>query len=103
MILDSDHDWLNGIADQIDTALQTAAFNAGFGYLSTTSAFDGHELCGGDAWFTGIGDPTANDNPPGLLKFVSAASKTTQQQWFHPNVQGYKQEAVMLAGAVQVP
>ncbi len=44
-ILDSDQDWLNSVADQIDGALQTAATNAGFDYISTSAAFTGHELC----------------------------------------------------------
>jgi hypothetical protein len=92
------------VADQIDTALQTAAFNAGFGYLGTLTAFAGHELCSSTPWFTGIGDPTANDTPAGLENYIkTVASRFDKQQWFHPNALGYAQEAAMLASAVQVP
>jgi hypothetical protein len=102
-ILDSDQDWLNGVADQIDAALQRAATQAGFGYLSTTAAFTGHELCSADPWFTGIFDPTQNDTPRGVLDYLSSALGTDRQQWFHPNIAGYAEEAAMLTAAVQVP
>jgi hypothetical protein len=66
--------------------------------------FTGHELCSTAPWFTGIGDPTTNDTPAGLWNFIQTiASATDRQQWFHPNVTGYAQEASLLAGALQVP
>jgi hypothetical protein len=102
-ILDSDQDWLNSVADQLDSGLQAAAAQAGFDYISTTGAFAGHELCTSSSWFTGIRDPTTNDSPAGLLNFIATAPATDKQQWFHPNTQGYAQEAALLAGSVQVP
>ncbi len=102
-ILNTDQDWLNNVADQIDNAIQTAASNAGFHYISTTAAFTSHELCSSSPWFTGILDPNALDKLAGFENYLSVTSPTVQQQFFHPNITGYAQEAKMLAAAMQVP
>jgi hypothetical protein len=102
-ISSSDREWLNSAADQIDTVIQGAADTAGVAYLSTNALFTGHELCSTAPWFTGIGDPTTNDTSTGLWNFIQNDTGTDRQQWFHPNVTGYAQEASLLAGALQVP
>ena len=102
-ISSSDRDWLNSAAAQIDTVIQGAAATAGVAYLSTNAMFTGHELCSTAPWFTGIGDPTTNDTPTGLWNFTQGAPGTDRQQWFHPNVTGYAQEASLLTSTLQVP
>jgi len=102
-IINSDQVWLNSVADQIDTAVQNEAAKVGFGYISTTADFTGHELCSADPWFTGILDPNANDNYTGFQAFLNNAAPTNMQQWFHPNTCGYADEAYLLQQSVQVP
>ena len=101
--LDSDQDWLNTEADYIDLNIKTAAARAGFDYLSTTSLFTGHEVCSSTPWITGIGDENALDTFAGYTNYLSVTSSTVQQQFFHPNIDGYAHEAGLLAAAVQVP
>jgi hypothetical protein len=103
-ILNSDQVWLNSVADQIDTAVQNAAAQQGFGYISTTAVFTAHELCSANPWFTGILDPNPNDNYAGFMAFINNLSNViTVQQAFHPNRTGYAEEAYLLQQSVQVP
>jgi GDSL-like Lipase/Acylhydrolase family len=98
----SDRDWLNSVADQLDTVIQNAATQADLPYLSTTAMYTGHELCSTNPWFTGIGDPTPNDTPTGLWNFLQSASGTNIQQYFHPNTGGYSAEAGLLDQKLQI-
>jgi lysophospholipase L1-like esterase len=102
-ITNSDQDWLNTEADAIDQAISTAAARAGFDYLSTSALFSGHELCTSSSYLTGILDPTTNDNAVGVEKYLSLTSSTVKQQFFHPNIAGYQNEATLLAAGLQVP
>ena len=99
----SDRDWLNRMGDLLETDLSQTAKAAGVDYISVADLFKGHELCSGDSWFTGIGDPNQNDTQAGLDSFVQASPPSAQQEWFHPNVTGYRQEANLLAGYLPVP
>lgn len=102
-ITNSDQDWLNASADAIDQAISTAAARAGFDYMSTSALFNGHELCTSAPYLTGILDPTTNDNAVGVEKYLSLTSSTVKQQFFHPNISGYQNEATLLAAGLQVP
>jgi hypothetical protein len=104
-VVTSDQVWLNSVADQIDTAIQNVAAQYGFGYISTTAAFTGHELCTSNPWIRGILDPNTNDNTyNAYLAFINAVSNaTTVQQFIHPLSAGYAEEAYLLQHSVQVP
>ncbi|MFD8726198.1 SGNH/GDSL hydrolase family protein [Streptomyces sp. NPDC059629] len=102
-ILYSDQDWLNKVADEIDSDIERAAQEAGFGYVSTTAAFDGHELCSSSPWFTGILDPNTLETYAGFTNYLSVTKDSVQQQFFHPNIAGYRREADMLANFLDLP
>jgi hypothetical protein len=47
--------WLNQVSDDLDRAIETAAGDAGFGYVDPNTTFDGHDVCAGDPYVNGIG------------------------------------------------
>jgi hypothetical protein len=103
-IQDSDRDWLNSVADQLDTAIQNAATRAGLSYFSLTGLYSGHELCTtGTPYLTGFLDPTANDSPAGAWNFFQTTTGTDWQQYFHPNNNGYATTADLLDQQLQIP
>lgn len=102
-VMDSDQDWLNAEADAIDMQIKGAAARAGFDFLSTSSLFSDHEICTSKPWFTGILDANAFDTLAGYTNYLSVTKDTVMQQFFHPNIDGYANEAGLLAASVQVP
>jgi hypothetical protein len=102
-VMNSDQDWLNTEADAIDAQIKGAAARDGFDFVSTSSLFTGHEICTSAQWFTGILDTNALDTFAGYTNYLSTLLPTIQQQFFHPNIDGYAHEAGLLATNVQVP
>jgi lysophospholipase L1-like esterase len=75
--------WLNQVSDDLDSAVETAAAAAGFGYVDPNATFAGHDVCASDPYVNGIGSlltdsrsvyhPTADGHAQGFEPLVYAA------------------------------
>lgn len=77
----ADHQALDGAADQLDSALQTAAAGAGDTFADVRGQFSGHELCDGSGWLNSVTlpidgsyHPTATGQKNGYLPVFTAAA-----------------------------
>jgi hypothetical protein len=77
----TDHKALDGAADTLDAALQTAAAAAGDTFADVRSQFSGHELCDGSGWLNSVTlpidgsyHPTATGQQSGYLPVFTAAA-----------------------------
>jgi lysophospholipase L1-like esterase len=77
----ADHKALDGAADQLDSALQTAAASAGDTFADVRGQFSGHELCDGSGWLNSVTlpingsyHPTATGQKDGYLPVLTAAA-----------------------------
>jgi lysophospholipase L1-like esterase len=77
----ADHKALDGAADQLDVALQTAAASAGDTFADVRGQFSGHELCDGAGWLNSVTlpiegsyHPTAAGQKSGYLPVLTAAA-----------------------------
>jgi lysophospholipase L1-like esterase len=82
----TDHKVLDGAADQLDSALQTAAANNGDTFADVRSQFSGHELCDGAGWLNSVTfpidgsyHPTATGQKSGYLPVMTAAAAAVGQ------------------------
>ncbi|HTI22923.1 MAG TPA: SGNH/GDSL hydrolase family protein, partial [Kutzneria sp.] len=63
---------LNNAADVLDGLIQTAAANAGFGFVDARTVFAGHEICSGNSvWMTSLQWDKLNES-------------------YHPNANGHQ-------------
>jgi lysophospholipase L1-like esterase len=77
----ADHKALDGAADQLDAAVQTAAAAAGDTFADVRAQFSGHELCDGSGWLNSVTlpidgsyHPTATGQKSGYLPVFTAAA-----------------------------
>jgi len=88
-IQNSDRAWLMARTHQLDGVIKKAAAAAGVKVLDEEHAFAGHEECTADTWVT----------PP----LIPWPNNDVLDSAFHPNYNGYKQEAQDLKNAVSIP
>jgi sugar lactone lactonase YvrE len=71
----SDMLWMNDVGKKLNDVIEAAASDAGFIFVDTYDAFDGHEVCTSDAY---------------LNKGILSPRKSIQNWSFHPNVEGHQ-------------
>ena len=74
---------LNNLAVLLDATTRKAAYDAGFDYVSTLNALDGHELCSSDSWVVPIRTTLIN-----------------KQLFAHPTVLGQQAMADIVDGGI---
>jgi GDSL-like Lipase/Acylhydrolase family len=79
---DSEQDYFNAKAAQLDDVVAAAATRAGFFFISPLNAFIGHAQCDPDPWLNGIS--------------IRSDGHLTSKASFHPNTTGQREYANLL-------
>src|SRR5665213_3045494 len=74
---DSEQDYFNAKAAQLDDLVAAAATRAGFFFISPLNAFIGHAQCDPDPWLNGIS--------------IRSDGHITSKASFHPNTKGQRE------------
>jgi hypothetical protein len=83
---DSEQDYFNQKAVQLDRAVRAAAKRAGFIYISPTKAFLGHAPCDPNPWLNGVS--------------IQSDGRFTTKASFHPNTEGQREYATLLESGI---
>jgi hypothetical protein len=83
---DSEQDYFNAKAAQLDGLVTAAATRAGFFYISPLNAFLGHAPCDPDPWVNGLS--------------INSDGHKTFEASFHPNTKGQRAYANLLEGDI---
>jgi lysophospholipase L1-like esterase len=83
---DSEQDYFNAKAAQLDQLVSAAATRAGFFFISPLDAFVGHAQCDPDPWLNGLS--------------IHIGDHPTFKASFHPNTEGQREYANLLEGGI---
>jgi hypothetical protein len=83
---DSEQDYFNAKAAELDDMVAAAAARAGFFFVSPLNAFIGHAPCDPDPWVNGLS--------------IHIGQRPTFKASFHPNTKGQREYATLLEIAI---